>query len=133
MKYTCCFCGKTFYGYGNNPYPLNKSPKAQCCNDCNIKVIEARLQHLVEQKELHKLHKYGLLEDGHIIELYNSDGSLKSRVKFADNKTIYSCYSIVASDHYNVVDYEIIYDSDDIEELEQIRKTRRIKENEGEN
>ena len=40
----CCLCGKEIKGYGNNPQPLNDSPKARCCDKCNIiKVIPARL------------------------------------------------------------------------------------------
>lgn len=46
-NYTCCICGKTFYGYGNNPYPLKED--GLCCDNCNEKVIEARLEKLKEK------------------------------------------------------------------------------------
>lgn len=39
--YTCCICGKECEGYGNNPYPLKLT--GECCDECNEKVIEARL------------------------------------------------------------------------------------------
>ena len=40
----CCLCGKKFYGWGNNPWPLNKDEDARCCDDCNnSKVLAARL------------------------------------------------------------------------------------------
>lgn len=39
----CCICGKIIKGYGNNPYPLDKTEGAVCCDECNMKVIEARL------------------------------------------------------------------------------------------
>lgn len=45
-KNICCICGKEFTGMGNNPAPLNKEPGARCCNNCNMKVIEARIKNL---------------------------------------------------------------------------------------
>lgn len=40
----CCFCGRTFYGWGNNPAPVNNDEEARCCNECNNDVvIPARL------------------------------------------------------------------------------------------
>ena len=42
--YTCCFCGKTFNGYGNNPWPLMEYPN-RCCDACNaMVVIPARIE-----------------------------------------------------------------------------------------
>lgn len=42
LKYTCCFCGLPFYGYGNNAEPVIKN--GVCCDECNLKkVIPARL------------------------------------------------------------------------------------------
>ena len=40
---TCCICGKTFTGWGNNPWPVAED--GECCDECNIiKVIPARLE-----------------------------------------------------------------------------------------
>jgi len=42
LKYTCCFCGRPFYGYGNNAEPVIEN--GICCDECNLKkVIPARL------------------------------------------------------------------------------------------
>lgn len=38
----CCICDEIFVGYGNNPYPVKDS--GVCCDDCNPKVIRARLR-----------------------------------------------------------------------------------------
>ena len=38
----CCICGKSFIGWGNNPYPLKRD--GLCCDACNEKVIQARLE-----------------------------------------------------------------------------------------
>jgi hypothetical protein len=41
-RYTCCICGETHIGYGNNPEPVAK--EGSCCDRCNAeKVIPARL------------------------------------------------------------------------------------------
>jgi len=40
---TCCLCGKTFEGWGNNPWPL-KTTDEQCCDECNKKVVATRLE-----------------------------------------------------------------------------------------
>ena len=37
----CPICGKTFIGYGNNPYPIMEDGK--CCDDCNLWVILMRI------------------------------------------------------------------------------------------
>lgn len=37
----CHICGKTFIGYGNNPYPIAKD--GLCCDDCNEVVVCMRL------------------------------------------------------------------------------------------
>ena len=43
-KNICCFCGRKFTGYGNNPVPL-KSSVYTCCDKCNRElVIPARLK-----------------------------------------------------------------------------------------
>ena len=40
----CDICGKTFYGYGNNAWPVKDGI---CCNECNsIYVIPARIQNI---------------------------------------------------------------------------------------
>lgn len=130
MKYTCCFCGNTFDGYGNNPYPLNKNPKAQCCNTCNMMyVVPARMNNLKEQREKSKLHRYGLLDDGRIIELFNSDGSVKHGIRVKDNKITYKETTIVRNTTFEVAIYDVVYDSDDKDELEQLRMSKRISNN----
>lgn len=50
-KHICCICGCEFEGYGNNPYPLVKDEQARCCDECNMLVIQARLEALNEDKE----------------------------------------------------------------------------------
>lgn len=40
----CCICGIYFIGYGNNPAPLKKY--GRCCDDCNKKVIAARIREI---------------------------------------------------------------------------------------
>ncbi len=52
IEYECCLCGKKFSGFGNNPWPLVLDTDARCCDDCNWKVIEARLKQLKEQDDL---------------------------------------------------------------------------------
>ena len=43
--YVCSICGKTFTGWGNNPYPVTKGENDRCCDICNdTRVIPARLQ-----------------------------------------------------------------------------------------
>lgn len=41
-EYTYCLCGTVHEGYGNNPYPLKED--GECCPDCNLKVISARVK-----------------------------------------------------------------------------------------
>lgn len=36
-SYRCCICGKTFYDFGNNPYPVKD--RGRCCDTCNSKVV----------------------------------------------------------------------------------------------
>ena len=44
-QFTCCICGKKFYGYGNNPKPVKS--KGECCDNCNYEVvIPARLKQI---------------------------------------------------------------------------------------
>lgn len=51
-EFVCCICGKTFTGWGNNPYPVNEQEGARCCDDCNaLYVIPARLDRLSKKEE----------------------------------------------------------------------------------
>ena len=45
-KFVCCLCGKECEGWGNDPYPLDTNPEHECCDDCNEKVISARIAQL---------------------------------------------------------------------------------------
>ena len=45
-KHICCICGCEFEGYGNNPSPLVNDEEARCCDECNWKVIEARINQI---------------------------------------------------------------------------------------
>lgn len=49
-KMKCCFCGKECGEYGNNPYPLSENENDRCCDECNCKVIEARINAMLEAK-----------------------------------------------------------------------------------
>lgn len=42
---TCCICGRSFTGWGNNPWPVKDD--GECCDKCNLdKVIPARIASL---------------------------------------------------------------------------------------
>lgn len=43
MKKKCCICGKEYESRGNNAWPL---AEGECCDKCNEKVIEARIEEL---------------------------------------------------------------------------------------
>ena len=44
---TCCICGKTFFGWGNDPWPVNTDDDATCCDECdNSVVLAARLKQM---------------------------------------------------------------------------------------
>ena len=44
---TCCICGKTFVGWGNNPWPIKE--EGRCCDTCNYTtVLMARIKKLKE-------------------------------------------------------------------------------------
>lgn len=49
-KQTCCICKKEFIGYGNSPWPLKE--EGLCCDECNVKVIYARLNFAEVEKEV---------------------------------------------------------------------------------
>lgn len=38
-KHTCCICGKKFQEWPNDPWPVNMDDDAECCDDCNWKVV----------------------------------------------------------------------------------------------
>ncbi len=40
-EYVCCICGKLATGYGHNPHPLKHG--GECCDECNDKVVAARI------------------------------------------------------------------------------------------
>ena len=43
----CCICGKKFYGWGNDPWPVNEDKDATCCDECDRSVVlEARLEEM---------------------------------------------------------------------------------------
>ena len=46
----CCWCGKEFTGYGNNPYPLVKEQGARCCDECNEIVIFERIRQITNKE-----------------------------------------------------------------------------------
>ena len=46
-SYVCSICGKTDYGYGNNPFPVTET--GRCCDDCNsLVVIPTRYRKMLE-------------------------------------------------------------------------------------
>lgn len=50
-KKVCCICGKTFYGWGNNPYPVVS--EGECCDMCNLwKVLPKRMELYVKYHSL---------------------------------------------------------------------------------
>lgn len=54
MQHVCCLCGKTFNGYGNNPWPLNKEDGARCCDDCDEDVVMARIAMMARSENKNK-------------------------------------------------------------------------------
>ena len=44
LNEVCCICGEELKDFGNNPYPI--SDEGRCCDKCNDKVIEARINAL---------------------------------------------------------------------------------------
>ena len=50
---TCCICGKEFTGYGHSPYPV-KETDAECCNDCNARVVLPKRAELSKKYEAMK-------------------------------------------------------------------------------
>ena len=44
----CVLCKEKIEGYGNNAEPL---AEGQCCDKCNIKVVEKRISNLIERQK----------------------------------------------------------------------------------
>jgi len=45
----CCICGKQFKGHGHNPHPVET--EGVCCDECNTKVVMARIKQLEQMTE----------------------------------------------------------------------------------
>tara|TARA_Y100001972_G_scaffold122581_1_gene168418 strand:- start:1487 stop:1906 length:420 start_codon:yes stop_codon:yes gene_type:complete len=55
MEYKCVLCDGVSHGYGNNPDPLADAScpserNKRCCDDCNLKVIRARLYGMTREQ-----------------------------------------------------------------------------------
>ena len=46
---TCCICGKKFWGWGNNPYPIKDD--GECCDECNKQVVAALLLRIIRKEK----------------------------------------------------------------------------------
>ena len=55
-KAKCVLCGAEIKGAGNNPAPLAES--GVCCDECNAKVVEARMKLAVKADHLAKRREY---------------------------------------------------------------------------
>lgn len=53
----CCLCGCEILGYGNNPAPLDTTDGARCCDDCDMFVIQARIESILPSKYVKKENK----------------------------------------------------------------------------
>ena len=79
----CCLCDGRYQYYGNNAYPL---AEGQCCNDCNERVIDARLGFKLSDVPtttgfmcIDKRNKNEFIfMNGKFVAHYNDDGYLKS-------------------------------------------------------
>ena len=40
----CCIRGKSFKGYGHDPYPVVKTEGYRCCDECHPKVLKTRIE-----------------------------------------------------------------------------------------
>ncbi|MFP3861143.1 MAG: hypothetical protein ACLFUW_10000 [Bacteroidales bacterium] len=47
-KFVCSICGKTYYGFGNNPEPLLDDYDYRCCDSCNENFVLPYRRHYVE-------------------------------------------------------------------------------------
>ena len=55
IGYECCICGKICTDWGNNPWPVNESEDARCCDECNsLYVVPARLEQMVRNRKENK-------------------------------------------------------------------------------
>jgi len=36
---TCCICGKSFEGWGNDPWPVVMDDDAECCDSCDMGIV----------------------------------------------------------------------------------------------
>lgn len=53
LKFECCFCGKTFGGFGYDPWPVKE--EGRCCTACYAKnVLPARILETVTSEEPRK-------------------------------------------------------------------------------
>lgn len=52
--FICCFCGRAFKDWGNNPAPVNNDPKARCCDDCNSNIVVPARIYLLSLKAREK-------------------------------------------------------------------------------
>lgn len=52
LGYECCICGKICTDWGNDPWPVNMSEDARCCDDCNAQiVVPARLKRMYNSEK----------------------------------------------------------------------------------
>lgn len=48
----CCICGMPIEGWGNNPDPVVREPRARCCDECNQRyVLPARIVELYRREK----------------------------------------------------------------------------------
>ena len=47
-EHKCCICGKTFYGYGNDPYPVKE--EGECCESSHWDVVLKERFRLAKEK-----------------------------------------------------------------------------------
>ena len=49
-EFKCVICSETVNEWGNNPYPI--AEEGQCCDNCNDKVIDARMNNILIRETL---------------------------------------------------------------------------------
>ncbi len=75
LKYTCCFCGLLFYGYGNNAEPVIEN--GVCCDECNQKkVIPARIKALQSPAVTNEIEKVKDIEEQRKEEMDAADRAI---------------------------------------------------------